>query len=134
MTPHVRQHKLSEAGKPEEIDLQLAARLLQRHVLHGSEMTITGVVDKYVYASFGLNDGLHGRGTGHVIGDVELEGTYALTSKSFKELETASSSINAVSLVGKAQGCLTTDAAAGPCEEDDFLLHDGCSFGFRVRR
>ena len=125
LTAHVWQHELGEACQAEEVDVELSAGFVQGHVLHCSEVAVAGVVDKYIYVSLGLDDGLHGGAARVGVGDVELQGPHALGAQGLQELQAAGGAIDDVALAGQSEGGLAAYAATGAREEDDFLGHDG---------
>ena len=126
LRPHVRQHELRQPGKAEDIDLQLPAGLLQRHVLDGAERAVTGVVDQHVDASLGLHDrGDTGRHRS-LVGHVETQRDDAEGAKRFHPLDPAGGTVDAVAFAGQQHGGLIPDAAARAGEKDYFLLFHNC--------
>ena len=74
---HVRHHELDEPREPEDVDLELPSRLVDRHVLDRAVGPVAGVVDQDVDAALLVDHPLDAGDHRRVVGDVHGEGVHA---------------------------------------------------------
>ena len=114
---HVRQHELRQAHRAEHVDVELAARLVERHVLDGAVGAIAGVVDQDVDAA-GLGDDLLDTGAhGVVVGDVHRQRPDAAARELLEALGAARGAVDGVAELVQLQGGDLADAGGGSGDE-----------------
>ena len=95
---HMRQHKLGEARQTEEVHLELAACLVDRHIFNSAVGAVARVVDEHVNAAFCINNLLHGGFHGGLIGNVNAERFHALGGELFNLLNAAGGTVDGVTV------------------------------------
>ena len=120
LLPHGRNDQLAQAGKAEHIDFQLPAGLLQRHILDGAEIAVTGIVHEGVDAAFRFQDGPDARLQGGFVRHVHPQRDHAERLERFHPLHAPGRRVHAVPLPRKRLSGIEPDAAAGACNQYNF--------------
>ena len=70
---HRRDHELAEPRQPEDVDLELAAGLVDGHVLECAVRPVTSVVDEHVQTPLLTDDAVNASAQGCVIRDIHRD-------------------------------------------------------------
>ena len=101
---HVRQHQLDQARRPEQVDLELVAGLVERHVLGSAVEPEPGVVDQDVDPGLLVEDRLHDALQIRVAGEVHRQGMTAGGADGVQALDAAGAAVDGVAGAQQLQG------------------------------
>ena len=107
---HVGEDKLSEPPKTENVDLELAAGLVQGDVLNGAVGSVAGVVDQDVDTPGFGDDFLDTAGHGFVVGHVHCQGMDSYRGELFQSVGAACGGVDGVAELVECAGGFFADA------------------------
>jgi hypothetical protein len=120
----VRQHELGQAGRAEQVDLELVAGLVEGDVLGGAVESEPGVVDQDVDPALPVEDRPHGPLQVGVLGHVHRQRVAAGVADGVQALDPAGAAVDGVAGAQQLQRGGAPDARRGAGDEDD-LGHGG---------
>ncbi len=125
-SPHRRSHQLGEPGQPEDVDLELPPRLVQRHVLDRAVGAVPRVVDEYVDPAVLVEDPLDAGGHGRVVGDVHPEHAHPGVGQGDHPVDAAGDGVHLEPGLLQAQRGLLADPAGSSGDQGDaWGVHGG---------
>ena len=126
--PHAGQDELDQPGGAEQVHVELAAGLVQRHVLDGSVGAVAGVVDQDVDAA-GLGEDLLDAQRGRfLVGDVHGERSDAALAQVGHPVGAAGHAVDDETGVLETECGRFSDPGRGSGHEGDFLGGCGASW------
>ena len=115
---HAGQHELRHADEAEDVGLELAAHVVERHLLDRAVLRVAGVVHEHADGAFDLLD----RGDGRCIdaSSVTSQGEHlaALRLEIGDRLEAAGGRVDVVPSLGEVLGRRAADAGRAAGDED----------------
>ena len=106
---HVRHDQLNEPGQAEDVHLELAARLAQRHVFDRAVGAVAGVVDQHVDPPGRGDDLLDAVGDGRLVGEIHPEDPHAELAELTHRLQTPRDGVNGESVFVQQAGGVFAD-------------------------
>ena len=113
------QDELGQAGQAEDVDLELAARLGQRHILDRAVGAVAGVVDEHVDPAGLGDDPLDERRERGVVGDVDAGDLDAGLGQRGHPVHAPGGGVDAVPELPQVPGGGLADARGGPGDDGD---------------
>lgn len=114
---HARGDEAGEGGEAEDVDVELAAGLLERHVLDGAVGAVAGVVDEDVDAAGLGQDRLDGGADGVLIGEVEGERAQTVLREGGEAVGAPGGAVQDGVPAGEALVALLRDVAASAAQD-----------------
>ena len=113
----MRGDELGEAPQTEDVDLELAAGLVDRDVLDGPVGAVAGVVDQDVDAAGLLQDAVHAGVHGGVVGHVHGQRADAVSGQGLETVSAAGGAVDDVAQRLELAGGVLANTGGGAGDE-----------------